>query len=236
MSNELEFLRTFATSARRGGFSTPGFRLDGTNGEFHRIANKAAKMNGERWAARCSDAMSGWQRVEKGKPPLYVIGRIADGYEPPPRAELGEDREDLWPHGKDPWAAASFLPFWNPETREVIVFHAANEGSKGAIANLIEAYVNNVAAHPEQTDFDPLIELGVDSYESKHGRRIFFPVFETIEWIERPAAIRRVGPPPVKMLELTATPPQPEFGTAAAPAKSTELRSFRADMDDELPF
>jgi hypothetical protein len=38
------------------------------------------------------------------------------------------------------------------------------------------------------------------------------------------------------MLELTAAPPQPEFGTAAAPAKSTELRSFGADMDDEIPF
>ncbi len=153
---------------------------------------------------------------------------------------------NLWAGGKDPWTAATWLPCWNPETREVLVFHAANDGSKDAVANLAQAYITNCEAHPDQINFDPLIELEADSYESKHGRRIYYPVFDTVDWIERPTAILRVMPPPVKMLELTATP-APTFGELP-PAKSDQHQPIAAkakpkksakpnnDLDDEIAF
>jgi hypothetical protein len=259
MESNLQLLRNFAASSRRSGFGPPGFKLDGTTGEYHLIMNKTGeKMNGKRLAATPVDVMVGWQRIEKGKPPLYVLGRIADGYEPPTRAQLGDVEEPLWPTDKDPWTSATWLPFWNPETREVLVFHAANDGSKEAVASLTQAYVVNCETHPEQINFDPLIELGADSYESKHGRRIYFPTLDIVEWIERPAAVRRIVPPPVKQLELTANPVEADpveadpVPATTAPAKvkpkakpkagGAEIRppkatsSLHGDMDDEIPF
>jgi hypothetical protein len=248
MGSDLALLRNFVASSRRAGFGPPGFKLDGTTGEYHLIMNKAGEqMNGKRLAATPVDVMVGWQRIEKGKPPLYVLGRIADGYIPPPREELGDNEEYLWPNNKDPWTSATWLPFWNPETREVLVFHAANDGSKDAAANLTQAYVDHCETRPNEINFDPLIELSADSYESKHGRRIFFPIFEIVDWIERPAAVRRIVPPPVKQLELAATPlaadPVPATTTPTerdqrepAVPKAKPKRSAKSDMDDEIPF
>jgi hypothetical protein len=49
---ELEHLRSYAASSWRSGFGPPGFKLDGTTGEYHQIANKAGnKMNGQRLTA-----------------------------------------------------------------------------------------------------------------------------------------------------------------------------------------
>jgi hypothetical protein len=204
-------------------------------------------MNGQRLAATPADVMIGYQRIEKGKPPTYVIGRIADGYTPPPRETLGDTNEDFWPNSKDPWASASWLPFWNPETREVLIFHATSDGSKDAVVDLTQAYVLNCELHTDQINYDPLIELSVDSYESKHGRRIYFPVFETLDWVERPTAVRRIIPPPVKMLQLTAVPtvvpatppsdtiPAKSDQSASAVAKSKSKKPVNFD-DMDIPF
>ena len=243
MPNELDHLHRFAAAARRGGFGASGFKLDGTTGEYHRFG-KTEKMNGERWVAVPADLMEGWQRIEKGKPPLYVVGRVADGYRRLPREELGDLAEYLWPNGKDPWTPAVWLPFWHPETREVLLFHAANEGSRAAIANPTEAYALACEAHPDQLNFDPLIDLASDSYESKHGRRIYNPILEVVDWVERPAAVRRVIPPPVNVLELTAEPqPQLEYDPSdpfaepepAAPAKARPKKK-KPDPDDGIRF
>jgi hypothetical protein len=212
----------------------------------------------------CTDAMIGWQRVVKGQPPTYVLGRVADGYQPPERSELGEMPEG---DSKDVWTNASWLPFWNPESREVRIFHAANDGSRQAVANVVECYVTNCTARADQINYDPLTELAVDSYESKHGRRIYYPVFETVSWIERPAALQRVVPPPVKVLQLTAVPASPpeigdptqltqrpgpaasgadavETGTASKPPppppkakRKTKAPDPQSDpMNDEIPW
>jgi hypothetical protein len=198
--------------------------------------------------------MIGWQRIEKGKSPEYVLGRVADGYQPPERAELSEMPED--PKDKDVWTSASWLPFWHPTSFELRIFHAANDGSRDAVANVVEGYVNNCVIHPDQINFDPVIELNVDSYENKHGRQIFYPIFDTERWIERPAAVRRIVPPPVKMLLLTAAAaPQIEASASAPPVDAVEAsttapqvppkqklktksatKSYRDDMDDEVPF
>jgi hypothetical protein len=174
--SDLQLLKNFAATARRGGFGPPGFRLDGTTGEYHRIDNKTGtKMNGQRLAATITDVMIGYQRIEKGKSPSYIVGRVSDGYVPPKREELGDLN-----HEKDPWTLASWVPFWNPDSREVLLFHAANDGSRDAIANLVQAYVDNREAHPDQANHDPLIELGADHYDGHH-RRIYFPIFDIVD-------------------------------------------------------
>jgi hypothetical protein len=242
---ELNHLRNFAAAARRGGFNLPFFRLDGNNGDYRRTGKtNTTTMNGQKLAGDCVDAMTGWQKFEN-KIPIYQIGRVADGYQPPPREELGDLDEEFWPDGKDPWVRIDLLPFWDVNSREVLLFSAANKGSRDAVAQLVEAYINNIETHPEDLNKVPLVELESDSYTNKHGKKIFYPVLSILDWIERPIAVRRILPPPVKMLQLTAvptvpaTPPTPAKSEQRAPptAKTKPKKSAKSnDMDDEIPF
>jgi hypothetical protein len=246
--SELEHLRNFAAAARHGGFNVPFFRLDGNTGEYRRTGKtNTVAMNHQKFACDPVDAMTGYQKFEK-KVPIYHIGRVADGYQPPPREELGDLNESNWENGKDPWVRIDLLPFWDEESQEVLLFSAASRGSRDAVAHLVEAYINNVGVHPEDLNKVPLVKLEADSYVNKHGKRIFVPVLAILDWIERPAAVRRILPPPPKMLELTAVPtavpaPSPSNTTPAksdqhtpAVTKSKPKQPTKFDMDDEIPF
>jgi hypothetical protein len=173
---------------------------------------------------------------------------VADGYRPPPREQLGDLNTFHWENGKDPWVRIDLLPFWDVDSREVLLFSAANQGSRDAVAHLVAAYINNVEVHPEDLTKVPLVELETDSYLNKHGKKIFTPIFAIIDWIERPAAVRRILPPPVKMLELAAVPtavpatqPSPAQSNqrvspvAKAEPKQSGGRAPVPDMD-EIPF
>jgi hypothetical protein len=235
MTTDLEFLRKFVASGRSSGFNVPIFRLDGNTGEYRRVGNqnKTDILSGQQLAADPADTMAGWQKFED-KTPIYHIGRIADGFEIPPREALGP----VNPDEKDPWRRIDLLPFWNLESREIWLFSAGNGGSRDAVANLLDAYVNKAAAHPEDHNKVPVVELATDSYENQHGKKIFVPIFEINSWIERPAAVRRILPPPIKMLELTAaSEPIPEKSDQPEPvaAKAKPKRSSK-NMDDEIPF
>ena len=141
---ELAHLRNFAAAARRGGFNLPFFRLDGNTGDYHRTGkNNTATMNGQKLGCDCVDAMTGYQKFEN-KIPIYHLGRVADGYQPPPRELLGDLNESEWENGKDPWVRIDLLPFWDVESRELLLFSAANKGSRDAVAQLVEAYINNI--------------------------------------------------------------------------------------------
>jgi hypothetical protein len=246
---ELQHLRNFTSSARRGGFGVPFFKMDGNTGEYRRTGkSNTDPMNHQKLACDPVDAMTGHQKFEN-KIPIYQIGRVADGYQPPAREQLGDLDEKLWPNGKDPWMPVDLLPFWDVETREVLLFSATSQGSRDAVARLVEAYINNVEVHPEDLHRVPLIELESDHYVNKHGKEIFYPIFSIIDWIDRPVAVRRILPPPVKLLQLTAlpspvpaTPPTPAKFDQRAPAvakskpKKSGGHARLPDMDDKIPF
>jgi hypothetical protein len=222
MSNEIDFLRKFAAAASNSGFGVPIFRLDGNVGEYRRAgkAKDDGVLNGQQLAADPGDALTGWVRFVDKKP-NYIVGRVADGYEPPAREEL-EPLPDA--NDKDCWQRTDLLPFWNPESHEVLLFSAGNLGSRSAVAKLIGAYANNTAAHPEDSNKVPLIELAAASYVNKRGKKIYTPLFDVVDWIERPAAVRRILPPPITTLDLTALP---------APAAKQPANDFDGN---EIPF
>src|SRR6516165_6631559 len=96
---ELQHLRNFAASSRRGGFGVPFFKLDGNTGDYRRSGKtNTTTMNGQKLAPDPVDAMTGYQKFEN-KVPIYHIGRVADGYQPPPREALGDLDEKFWPEG-----------------------------------------------------------------------------------------------------------------------------------------
>ena len=115
-----------------------------------------------------------------------------------------------------PWRIVRALPFWDPETREMFVFTA--EGSSGdAIANLTLAWADYKEAHPTEADYmAPLIELA--SRPPSEGEAYHVPIFNGIDWIERPAALRHLKPP------------------AALSDEPKSTNDLGADMNDAIPF
>jgi len=230
---ELEHLRNFASSARRGGFGVPFFKMDGNTGEYHRTGKtNTDAMNHQKLACDPVDAMTGWQKFEN-KIPIYQIGRVADGYQPASREELGDVNECAWENGKDPWVRVDLLPFWDVESREILLFSATSKGSRDAVAHLVEAYIDNAEVHPEHLSRVPLIELEADSYTNKHGKKIFYPIFSILDWVERPVAVRRILPPPVKMLQLTALPTA-VLATPPTPTKSNRRTPVAKSQSKEI--
>jgi|SRR6516165_675558 hypothetical protein len=251
MSNsEFEALRRFAASTRsRSGFGVPLVKFDGNNGKWS-AGKKGIDMNGRHLVAVTVDVMHGHQKFVDNKP-TYAVGRIGDGFVPK-RDKLGDLDEDLWPKkGKDPWQFVLFLPLFDPETHEVFLFTSASDGGKDAIGALVDAYLDNCEAHPEDAGKPPLVELGVDSYTNTHNKTIYVPLLDIIGFVEMPATILRIKPPPLPVIEDQPQPPAEtmppvdavEASTAPKPppkqkSKATKppATSLKDDMDDIVPF
>jgi hypothetical protein len=237
--SELEYLRRYAAAARsRGGFGVSFLKCDGNNGQWSAGKDKT-DMSGRRLAADVPDAMYGFQKFENRKP-IYVIGRIGDGYQPPDRSTLGDTDLDRWINGKDPWAFVVLLPMFDPETREPFIFTASSDGGKDAVTALVDAVVDNVFLHPNATNQLPVCELASDSYVNSRGKEIFKPIFEIVGWDARPTAVRHIKPPPIDMLALEHKTEASEPVEVVSPKPKRQRVAAggggRADMDDEIPF
>jgi hypothetical protein len=247
---EFEALRRFAASTRnRGGFGVPYATLDGNDGKWG-AGRKGTDIKGRHLVAATTDVMHGHQKFVDNKP-IYSVGRIADGFVPD-RDKLGDHDEMLWPKkGKDPWQLVVFMPMFDPETHEPFLFTSTNNGGRDAVGSLVGATLDNEEAHPEDAGKIPLVELGVDSYKNTRGKTIFYPLFDIIKFVEMPAAILRIKPPPpflaiedhsqpaaetippADVVEASAAPkPPPKQKPQTKPA----TKYYRDDMDDEIPF
>jgi hypothetical protein len=233
-SKELEHLRRFASTARgQNGFGVTFVRCDGNNGAWPPGKNRI-DMVGKKLVAETVDAMHGHVNYTNKKPG-YAIGRMADGYLPD-RHALGDTHENHWHNGKDPWEATVLLPLFDPETREVYLFTSSNDGGRKAVAALIDAVTDNAVAHPEDADKAPLCQLESDSYINTNNKRIFFPIFSILDWVERPDAVRRIKPPPVLTIESKPEPEPEEFGSPLPRKRRRIAVTGGGKMDDEIPF
>jgi hypothetical protein len=229
---ERDNLRRFVIASRqRGDFGATFLKCDGRSGAY--TAGKA-NMNGAKLLAELPDVMHGWQRLERGQKPIYCIGRVADGFEPPDREALGDNVPGLWADPKqDPWSEVSMSPMLDLENCEHFLFTTTSDGGRNAVAALLDAYLDNLKDHPEDTNKLPIVTLSSDSYTNSNNKKIYFPVFEIDSWDERPSAVRHIKPPPISMLTLEADANPP---TKALPAPARARKNARADMDDEIPF
>jgi hypothetical protein len=248
MGNEHELLRRFAASTRtRGGFGVPLAKLDGNDGKWS-AGKKGVDIKGRHVVAVTKDVMHGHQKFVNSKP-VYAVGRIVDDDFVPDRSMLGDLDEDLWAKGKDPWQPVLFLPLFDPETHEVFLFTSVNDGGRDAVGKLVGATLDNEEVHPEDAGKLPLVELGVDSYTNTHGKKIFYPLFDILEFVEMPTSILRIKPPPPLAIEDHTQPPAKtipssdavETSTTSTPPtkpkrKAKTVAPYRGDMDDEIPF
>jgi hypothetical protein len=247
-TTDLQLLRNFAATSRsRSGFGIPYLKLSGDDGKWTAGKN-ATDMDGRRLVADVPDTMTGHQKFEGGRKPVYAVVRVLDGVAPPSRDELDERDESRWLNGKDPWQPVTLVPVFDPESREPFLFTTTTSGGHDAVASLITAYTDHCEEHSDRNEL-PLVELNSDSYLNTHGKRIHFPIFEILSWVERPAAVLRIKPPPLTTLMLEAkavdsmikpATPETEFGAPTQPreaaVKAKPKRSIKADMDDEIPF
>jgi hypothetical protein len=238
--SDLEKLKNYAASSKSqiafGGATFIMF--DYKTGKV--TAGKAnVDMVDRKLVADMPDAMGGFRRLESGKKPLHALTRILDAtVDPIKRAELGETDESKWIDKRDPWTAITVLPLFDPETRETFVFTAAF-GERGAAGNLIEAYVDHIAAHPEAADQLPQIGFYVRTYTRSDGKPGYALQFDIDGWVDRPKAVLHIAPPP-----LTITTEAGKAGSGKSAESSTDEKAAKPrkiavpgkDMDEDIPF
>jgi hypothetical protein len=221
---QLERLKQFASTFRpRGGLGAIFIKLDGTSGKWKK-GKDALDVTGRQYIADVPDAMHGMQMFENSKP-HYCIGRIADGWKPPPPESFCED-----------WKPVVLLPLYDAQTLETCMFTSQSKGGRDAVVNLVDALADVYAAHPEDVDKLPVCDLGVANYINTKGKRIYVPIFETMKFVPRPEEVRRIKPPP-DVLAIEHNPEPVDITPASTTTGSSTITpDLDADPGDDLPF
>ena len=212
-------------------------------------AGKAAiDMGGRKLGVDIPDAMGGFRQFVDRKP-VYALTKVLDpNVEPIARSELGDIDKTRWLDEKDPWTGVTVLPLFDPATHEVFVLSCVY-GERGAASNLIDAYADHVAAHPEAAEQLPVISFSVRQYPRNDGTPGFALQFDIETWIGRPKSIAHISPPPLTIERISNGKAADDSGTAAADSakakspedKVTKLKRKVAvpgkpDYDDSVPF
>jgi hypothetical protein len=133
----------------------------------------------------------GWIHWADGRPDDERIGRLADGYRRPTRKELGDNDQTTWPRDEngvpsDPWRETWSVPMADIATGEPYLFTTGSKGGSDALKKLSSAWAAHARAKPDEY---PVVRLSAGSYMHpiKSRGRIFFPIFEILDWITKDA-------------------------------------------------
>src|SRR4051794_14155937 len=82
---------------------------------------------GREMLAHVGSTVRGWTKFENSNVVDQRVGRISDGFKPPPRGELGDLDESKWERDstgkrRDPWSEQFYLPLEDLETGEIVAF------------------------------------------------------------------------------------------------------------------
>lgn len=141
---------------------------------------------GTRLVANMEELMVGWIRWEDNKPTDQIMGRVAEGYQPPKRHELGDNDKDQWEtddrgQPRDPWQFSNYLILKAEKGDELFTFAASSRGSINAVGELCKVYGKAMRQRPDEF---PIIKLDGGSYNhpNKAYGRIKFPILEVVGW------------------------------------------------------
>ena len=165
----------------------------------------------------------GYVHWSGGKPIEHRMILVANGVQPPRRAELGDTDPTQWEEKdasgapRDPWQLTQYLPMV-AEDGKLFTFSTSSRGGIGAIANLARHYARGRAGHPNSF---PVIELQVEAYQHSNSAfgRIKVPVLKCVGWESKSTFFKAAG------MEAPAVE-EDAFGAKAAADK----------MDDSIPF
>lgn len=147
---------------------------------------------GTRLVALMDDLQIGWLKWVDGKPASQVLGRVAEGYSPPRRKELGDDDESEWElddtgKARDPWQFSNYLTMRKPgligtvEDEDAFTFTTSSRGGINVVGELCKQYGKQMRSRPDEY---PIVELSVDSYKHPNPQfgRIKVPVMKIVAW------------------------------------------------------
>ena len=250
--SELDKLRDYATSSRSStGFLFGGatyLTFDWKEGRWLAGKNKTDLTNGQ-LVADLGDVMGGFQRLEKGMKPQYALTRILDPtVDPIERSELSNYVENRADGNKDVWVPVTASGFFDPESRASYIVIAAY-AARDAMSNLLDAYVDHVAAYPEAAEQLPLVTFGVREFTKSNGEPGYAAQFDIESWVNRPAAVLHIKPPPIAVTTAEAvraktsgngrgdeSAPDDEKVAKLKPKRKIRAEGEAADWDQEIPF
>jgi hypothetical protein len=132
---------------------------------------------GHEYVAFALDWTRGWVKWADGNiVNAEHMGRVADGYVPPERDELGDTDKSQWPDdGSDPWQAQNILPLEDVESGEFLIFVAGSFGGKFAVEKLCNRVARDLKAGKDRGL--PIIQLAVAEFSTKSYGNIARPNF-----------------------------------------------------------
>ncbi|WP_027547292.1 hypothetical protein [Bradyrhizobium sp. WSM2254] len=171
-----------------------------------------------------ADIAQAWTRFEGGKATNELLYRLADGFEPHKREELG-DPQETWPFDngrpKDPWSLQWKLPMQNVKTGDAAIFTTDTVGGSQAVKALIKEYHRR-----RNTGSLPIIALKSRSYSNEWGVQ-HVPVFHIVRWTTPTS-------------ELPPTAPATDVNASAVKSISdkpaTDADDPKNEMGDDIPF
>jgi len=198
---------------------------------------------GTELVAGCDGLEIGWIKWRDFKPQEYLMGRLAEGFKPSRREELGDHNELDWERDeqtgqpRDPWQLSNSLLLMDPETRQLYTYAAASKGGINAIGKLMGIYGKSVRQAPNKL---PVVALDRDSYmhSNKAYGKIYTPVLKVTRWVDR-AEFDAVLNETAGLDEAKA---EAETETQTAPEKAPPAKDYaaakgkRRKSSDEIPF
>jgi len=217
-------MRDFANSSRsRTGIGATHIGFSG-EGVWQAGKNKI-QFNKRQLGANVFDMMHG-HRSFRGRVPLYVAGKV---FGPQPFVPLPPGEMDQLDEKGDPiWDFVRMLPLFEPKgPHEIYAYSTATGGGGDAIATLVNAFADHVAGGGRQL---PVVELNGDSYTNSRGKRIHVPRLDIVGWIDRPATLKALDPPPLARVEPKLI--QSSFDAQALPAPAAPAPSDARTLED----
>lgn len=148
---------------------------------------------GTRLIANVADLKVGWQRWEGNRPSDTRMGRVAEGFRPPSRTELGDLDQELWERDnenkpRDPWQATNVLILKATDSDALYTFAPSSKTAISAIGKVTGEFGKRYRQRPNDL---PIVELGVDSFIHKDPRvgRVKIPVLKIVGWTSNDAFV-----------------------------------------------
>jgi hypothetical protein len=170
------------------------------------------------------------------------VGLLAEGFQPPKRADLGDHDKAEWETGtdgqpRDPWAFSNALPLQrldvddddDDEQGGQHTFVVSSKGGLSCIGELCKAYSEHRRQKPDEL---PVVALQSRSYQHaiKAYGRIDVPVLEVVGWEPREDAAEALPAP-----DPAPAPPLQPAAAASKPAPAVKPKPAAAPAGKQVP-
>ena len=228
MSNDLtrqpvDLYEKYAAEAAAVG----GPRLKFVKGNY-KIGDDAVDLNTE-YVALMADVARCWVRFEDGKLTHSLLYKLADGFEPCQREELGDPEETWKKWDRDPWTLQWLLPLQSVDNETAVIFTTDTVGGEQAVKALIKEY-----SPRRNTGSLPIIALKSRSYTNGFGLQ-HAPILGVVGWTP-PGTTGSPPITPAAAIDVNAAAVKAITDKAAAAAAAEAVAAKNSDTNDKIPF